>query len=262
MSAWISQIKRYELKYAIDEGTAKAIREHIRGICSLDRHAFPELGGYVVNNLYFETRNFRFYYDTKFRKQTRFKPRVRYYGLFPEDYAWLELKYRTGSVIWKTRRAVPIDQWPGVLEPRLSDRNKTLIKKGPHTFEEVVELFAAEPVLHVRYFREPYVTDLENYGRVTFDRRLASRLARGSPSLIPVEEDMSFYDNPVTTRHHDSPVILEIKVETLVPAWAIGIIRKFGLVQRGFSKYCYGIDNHGEQISREKRFALASIMEG
>ena len=101
---------------------------------------------------------------------------------------------------------------------------------------------SAEPVLHVRYFREPYVTELETYGRVTFDRSLCCRPTNGSIELDYNERDMLYYDDPVTSISDDSPVILEIKVETLVPAWAIELIRTFNLMQRAYSKYCYGLD--------------------
>ena len=56
------------------------------------------------------------------------------------------------------------------------------------------------------------------------------------------DSDMSYYDDPVTTMNFESPVVLEIKTETFVPTWALDLVRSFGLVQSGFSKYCYAID--------------------
>jgi hypothetical protein len=84
---------------------------------------------------------------------------------------------------------------------------------------------------------------LEEYGRVTFDRQICCRSTNGSIDLDYAEQDMLFYDDSVNSRANDSPVILEIKVETLIPIWAIELIHKFNLKQRGFSKYCYGIDS-------------------
>jgi len=117
-------------------------------------------------------------------------------------------------------------------------------KVRTHSAEELIYWYNAGPVLYVRYFREPYVTELEEYGRVTFDRKLCYRPARGSIELDYKEEDMIYYDDAITTLNFDqSPVLLEIKVETLVPYWASELIRKFHLMQRPFSKYCYGIDH-------------------
>ena len=68
--------------------------------------------GYIVNNLYFDTTDLRFYNDTKFRKPTRFKPRARYYGNKATNFIWPEIKYRNASVIWKRRYKIPIERWP------------------------------------------------------------------------------------------------------------------------------------------------------
>jgi hypothetical protein len=239
----LSEIKRYELKYTITEELAARIREHIQNFFTLDSHVLPGERGYVVNNLYFDTPDLRFYYDTKFRKLTRYKPRARYYGEQATDLIWPEIKYRHASVIWKRRYCIPIDQWPNLFNPGLVEPRQPLIKNQLDTFDDLIYWYGAQPVLHVRYFREPYVTELEEYGRVTFDRQLCCRATNGSFELTYDEQEMLYYDDPVNARSADSPVILEIKVETLIPFWAIELIRKFNLLQRGFSKYCYGIDS-------------------
>ena len=238
----LSNIRRYELKYTIDETLASEIRDYIKNICTLDKHVPPGEKGYIVNNLYFDTIDLRFYYDTKFRKLTRYKPRARYYGEKATDFIWPEIKYRHASVIWKRRYSIPIAHWSTLFAPTENGQKPPAIKTHLETFDDVVYWHSAQPVLHVRYHREPYVTELEAYGRVTFDRHLCCRSTHGSIDLDYNEQDMFYYDDPVSAKNMDSPVILEIKVETLVPAWVIELIHKFNLVQRGFSKYCYGID--------------------
>lgn len=243
MSKELSEIKRYELKYTITEELAAAIREHIKNICSLDEHVPSGERGYIVNNLYFDTPDLKFYYDTKFRKLTRYKPRARYYGAKATELIWPEIKYRNASVIWKRRYGIPIENWPDIFNPEFVDRQKPRINDQLDTFDDLVYWYGAQAVLHVRYFREPYVTEMEEYARVTFDRQLCCRPTHGSIDLTYDEQEMLFYDDPVNSRADDSPVILEIKVETLIPIWAIELIHKFNLKQRGFSKYCYGIDS-------------------
>ena len=243
MSDDLNKIRRYELKYTITEELAIKIREYIKNICTLDKHVPPGETGYIVNNLYFDTSDLKFYYDTRFRKLTRFKPRARYYGLKAKDLIWPEIKFRQASVIWKKRYCISIEQWPDLFHPRELGNHKPLIKDQLDRFEEMIYWYGAQPVLHVRYFREPYVTELEEYGRVTFDRQLCYRSPKGSIDLDYKEEDMIYYDDAITTREFESPVLLEVKVETLVPYWAIEMIRRFSLFQRPFSKYCYGIDN-------------------
>lgn len=238
-----TKIKRYELKYLISEDTAQAIRDYISSFCRLDKHADPSSSGYTVNNIYFDTPDLRFYHDTRFKKMTRFKPRARYYGDRPSDYIFPELKYRNSSVIWKTRYKLKVEDWLDHFSIKQSPAEEPRMKDSYDTFDEVIQLYNAQPILHVRYFREPYVTELEEYGRVTFDRNLTSRLANGSYNL-ELDEDYLYYDDPQTIRSDVSRVLLEIKVETNVPHWVIYIIQNFNLIQTGFSKYCNGIDYH------------------
>jgi hypothetical protein len=243
MSTDLSKIRRYELKYTITESLAKEIKDYIQPMCSLDEHCLPGEQAYVVNNLYFDTPDLTFYYDTRHRKLTRYKARARYYGMQACDFVWPEIKYKHGSIVWKKRHAVPIDKWPLLFQVQPSERQQPLIKEQLDTFEEIIFWYKANSILHVRYIREPYVNDLEDYGRITFDRQLCYRLTHGSIDLSYNESDMIYYDDAITTIEFESPVLLEIKVETNVPYWAIELIRKFNLIQRPFSKYCYGIDN-------------------
>ena len=137
---------------------------------------------------------------------------------------------------------VPVEQWPGVLEVARSDRTAATFETVPESFEHVHHTYGTLPILHVRYFREPYVSDIDEYGRITFDRALRYRLAHGSYDLCASDADMIFYDDPVTAQWDSSPVVLEIKTQSLVPFWVVDIVRRFSLVQRGYSKYRYVID--------------------
>ncbi len=243
MSTESSIISRYEAKYLVSEKVAWAIREAIQGTCSPDEHVDSH-GRYIVNNLYFETPDLRFYHDTKFKRYRRFKPRVRFYGMEPDRYLWVELKHKVKTVTWKNRRRVEVSDWPGLLDAPCENGSAVRSLDVSESFEDAVRLFQAQPMLHVRYVREPYVSNLESYGRVTFDRQLTFRLAHGSLALEG-PGDMLYYDDPITAQWpgDDSPVILEIKTELNIPSWVVRLIQSFGLLQRGFSKYCYALDH-------------------
>lgn len=196
-----------------------------------------------MNNIYFDTPDLKFYYDTKFRKLTRYKLRARYYGLQATDVVWAEIKYRNSSLTWKQRCCLPIERWHEIFAPNLDDCRHPNIKDRLDGFEDFIYWCNAQPRLHVRYVREPYVTELEDYGRITFDRQLCCRSVRDSLELAYDEPVLRYFDDPVNSRSDESPVILELKVETMIPFWAIELIHKFRLTQRAFSKYCYGIDS-------------------
>jgi hypothetical protein len=236
-------IKRYELKYAVTEETASEIREYIKDICTLDKHVLPGADGYIINTLYFDTLDLRLYHDAKLRRLNRYKTRVRYYGIQPTESIWTEIKYRSGNIIWKRRCRVPLDYWPKLFEPELTKRRQPVIRERLDTFDDLVIWNCEQPTLHVRYYREPYVTELEEYGRLTFDRKICCAPAENTCHLEYNEQDMIYFDDAVNSREDDSMVILEIKVGTYIPEWVIELIRKFNLRQRPYSKYCYGIDS-------------------
>jgi len=249
------KLRRYELKYRINEETATEIRKWLQPIFSMDKHVDQSVGGYVVNNLYFDTLDLKFYHDTKFRKLKRYKPRARYYGNHLEDFLMLEIKNKENNIIWKKRKRVSIDEWTA-FKNRSKFKSRETLSPLPDSFEELMCLTGAQPMMHVRYFREPWVSDIDDYGRVTFDRKLNYKLAHGSWDIEAQDEEMIFYDDPISTGHDDSPVILEIKTESLVPTWAIELIRNFNLSQMGFSKYCYVIDrcNEFHEFGRKSAF--------
>ena len=157
---------------------------------------------------------------------------------------------------WAGSRAA-LAEWPEVLRvprgPAGADTPPGLLRP----FEDVTQLCGAEPVLHVRYFREPWVSQVDDYGRVTFDRRLRCRLARGSLDLRAEDPSMEFYDDALTGGAWGSLVVLEIKVEPKVPWWARTLIQRFELMQRGYSKYCYVIDHARETAEGGFRRSVA-----
>lgn len=223
---------RFEAKYTTTEAVAARIRDWLSPAFSPDAHTDPATGRYTVNTLYLDTRDRRLYADAKLRALRRFKLRVRSYGLRPGPVLVLEVKLRHDRVVWKRRVPASRADWPGLLEE----------PAPPGTMPYLASLCGAAPVAHIRYEREAWVSDLDHYGRVTFDRALRYRLCHGDPGLEPDDDDLILYDDPASARCPDSPVLVEVKTETLVPAWTEALIRRFGLVQRGFSKYCYAVD--------------------
>jgi hypothetical protein len=224
-------IARYEAKYLVSDETARAIAAGIRGICSPDRFAGSD-GRYIVNNVYFETPELRFYYDTKHRRPERFKPRIRYYGDGGHDHLWLELKHKLNNVTWKVRRRIDADAWPNVLHGNgATGAERPGRRSLTDSFEEAVTRFQARPILHVRYVREAYVSDIDRYGRVTFDRRLSVAPMHRVMEL-GTDGDRLYYDDPISARYEldGSPVVLEIKSETQVPQWMANLIRILGSI--------------------------------
>ena len=256
MAVELPAIHRYELKYTVTEGQAEEIRDYIQPLFSLDANVTGEQGAYTVNSVYMDTPGLRFYHDTRLRQLLRFKPRVRYYGTCGAEFATLEVKYRHHRTVWKVRDRIAMAEWPGVLEIPRSEVTSPKYETLPQSFVDLHHLYGTEPVLHLRYHREPFVSEVDAYGRITFDRGMRYRLMRGSYGLSSHDEEMSYYDDAVTAQWAESPVVMEIKTESLVPFWALDIIKRFSLVQRGYSKYRYVIDNCLDRLGSRNDIAV------
>jgi hypothetical protein len=229
-------IERYELKYRLPPDLVDPIREALMRYCVPDEAAAGER--YLISSLYLDTPDHRLYRETIDQAARRFKLRVRRYERGP---VFLEIKRRLKDVIVKSRVAVPPDSWPGLmLDPaveaslKLSPAQRADVTR----FVNTVLRIDARPAAVVRYAREAFVSEVDDYARATFDLRIDGRPPEGwsvpiadGPQWVPVDAPSRF-GLPM------SGVVLELKATTAVPAWMTDIVRRFGLKREGFSKYC------------------------
>ncbi|SLM31697.1 conserved hypothetical protein [Desulfamplus magnetovallimortis] len=107
-------------------------------------------------------------------------------------------------------------------------------------FIRLVCSYQAAPRILTHYRRKAFISDVDDYARVTFDMNLSSQPEERF-NLIPDEKEMSGYDNE-TVFDPDCSVILELKCySTQVPLWMLDLIRCFDLKQGSFSKYATSI---------------------
>jgi hypothetical protein len=228
-------IERYELKYRLPPALVAPVREAIARYCGPDEAAAGE--SYVISSLYLDTRNFRLYRETMEQAPRRFKLRIRRYETGP---FFLETKRRLKDVIIKSRAAVPAEAWPALmLDPaveaglKLSPR----VRNDVARFVNTVLRIDARPATVVRYRREAWVSQVDDYARVTFDHRIEGRAPEGW--TVPVADGHGWLpvDKPDRFGLPMSGVVLELKATTAVPFWMIDLARRFGLKREGFSKY-------------------------
>jgi hypothetical protein len=92
------------------------------------------------------------------------------------------------------------------------------------------------------------VSEIDDYVRITFDRQLSGKLAHGSPNLEMPDSEMESFDAAENCGFAESPVILEVKCQLDVPTWVLGLIKRFHLNKRGFSKYIQTIDSNSTDL--------------
>ncbi|MBL9104995.1 MAG: polyphosphate polymerase domain-containing protein [Myxococcales bacterium] len=233
-------IERREFKFLIDAATQQAIRAAIKPFCTLDPWAARNpRGRYTIESLYLDTAGLSLFWANDHEQVDRIKMRVRGYPEVAGSPVFFEVKRRVNDIILKTRGRVGADEWGKLLrDPAapiptgVKDRDRKAVER----FLAIHRSMHLKPLTLVRYEREPYFSNIDDYARVTFDTAI-----RAQPS-----REFSFASNPrawralddaVTMRTLDSLVVLELKFTTHVPLWLVNIVERLGLVRRAFSKY-------------------------
>jgi len=235
-------IERYEHKFLVPERLVPEIRSFALSTSVLDK--FANAGGsYAIRSLYFDTPSLDLYMANDREQGRRFKLRVRMYPGATSPY-FLELKERLFDVIVKTRAPVPRDQWRQALDcdeatlAALPSRSRAAVL----AVASKVHTHHLEPVLLVQYEREAYVSEVDSYARLTFDRRICAQ-ERTELDFEVDDRRWRPIDHVVQTKTAEPATVLELKFERRPPAWMHTMVRRLDLVRYSFSKYCYGLRN-------------------
>ena len=243
---YIPVLQRYESKFVIPEYMIEPISEFASVYCSLDKHSQRiESNFYRINNLYFDTPNYLFLMRRLYGKDNRFNMRVRTYSDISSLPCFFEIKQKNVNIIKKYRAEIHDENWHSAFEVpgyELHNGNGSKASSNRNLFLRLAYSYCATPKVMTQYIRKAYVSDIDDYARVTFDKDLRFRPADGY-NLIPDEEKMVPLDNE-TMFDPGCSVVLELKCYTTqVPLWMIDLIRYFNLRKRKFSKYVTGVAN-------------------
>jgi hypothetical protein len=250
MNALSGSFGRLELKYLIGERTAARIRRQIAPYCRNDEHSFesPTRRGYPVRSLYLDTPSLAFHRAKEQGLPERFKLRVRSYR---DGEFWLEHKQRSADIVRKARahfhgKAVR-DAALGEAKVAGDDASGRRLRDR---FARMVCETGAHPTVLIRYDREAFVSEVDSYARVTFDRNI--EFQRTDRWALDADErrwdPLDRHFRPETPR---PPVVMEIKCELAVPGWLVDTVRRNDLRRVSISKYSLGIYASRRIESRE-----------
>lgn len=241
----LSVISRYEYKYIISESLAREIADYTGCFASPDRYTLdapPE--GYRITSLYLDTPHLLFHRAKERKESNRFKLRVRGYGDVPRAPYFFEVKRKLNGVIHKTRAMVAEEDWQrdaDRLHLLLGAEARELDHRGLGEFSRLKAIYNAGPSVLVSYTRTAWESHLETYGRVTFDRRLRCAAPSGY-ELTRADGLWSYIDDPVSTELAESGLVLELKFAQQAPRWMADLVQRFGIRNRGFSKYSTSVE--------------------
>ncbi len=235
-----SLIERREYKYLIDVETAARVRHAVAPFCALDPFAASSpTRSYTIDTLYFDTSALSLFWANDAELVDRIKMRVRTYPDAPNSPVFFEVKRRINDVISKSRGRVPASQWAALLAnpaapipPNVEGKDRAAVER----FVSLARTLHIRPVTLVRYCREPYVSTVDDYARVTFDTNIRARPV-DCLTFTPAGAPWRALDDAVLQRSITSLVVLELKFTNHVPLWLVGVAKRLGLVRRAYSKY-------------------------
>jgi len=252
-------IERREFKYLIDASTANRLRAAIRPFCTLDPWAAKNpRGRYTIESLYLDTAGLSLFWANDHEQVDRIKMRVRGYPEVAGSPVFFEVKRRINDIILKTRGRVPNAKWSRLLTdpaapipPEVTDKDRRAVER----FVAISRTMHLRPFTLVRYEREPYFSNIDDYARVTFDTRIRAHRM----DALTFEPDGSGWralDDALTQRATQSCIVLELKFTNNVPLWLVNVARSVGLVRGAYSKYGNSIRAFYEGAEpRSPRFA-------
>ncbi len=233
-------IERYEYKYLVPDSVVPAIRNAVKTTSKIDRYAGPD-GTYRIRSLYFDTDKFDLFWANEREQPDRFKLRARTYPGKTSP-VFLEVKRRALDVIIKSRAAVPADAWKDIV----AGKDTALARLAPHVRANALKFLAPyhrhhiRPVLLVEYEREAYISEVDSYARLTFDRKIAVQ-EQEELDLEAIPNRWRFVDHKAQTRTPEPVSVLELKFERRPPRWMVALVQRLDLIRYSFSKYCYGV---------------------
>ena len=235
----IKYFNRYELKYVISHQQADDV------MVDLADHLVPDPNNngngnnhYTVTSLYYDTADYKAYWDKVEGHCFRRKLRVRVYNdqaVSSEDNCFVEIKQRNNKVLQKKRIYVPYCAATALCElgefsesmPVLSDVDQAVA----HEVQYLTQALKLQPACIVSYDRTAYNGHEQDVGlRITFDTNLKCRT-----------HALSLLKHETAENHFFLPpdwCILEVKVNQRVPYWLSEVLSKHRCTLRRVSKYC------------------------
>jgi SPX domain protein involved in polyphosphate accumulation len=228
---------RQELKILFPTASMESFVQELSPFCTWDEHVGPT-HCYEVASLYYDTRDLRFHFVREESVGYRRKIRLRAYVTDGKATTlFVEIKEKHKQLCSKKRvnlknleilsthpqhHRIPLDAVIAVMEDGPEKREVEYLHRR-------LKLY---PVVIVRYVRYPLIPLHESDMRITIDTRLTC----GGESLSVYEKDRErFLINPSTA-------ILEIKTNSNVPLWLQSALRRYGLRQEKYSKYCESVN--------------------
>lgn len=231
-------LERYELKYLIPHTLVEPISRFIEPYCEMDYYSkiSPDTF-YTINSLYLDSPSCFILRSKETANAFSFNIRIRSYGENPEPPYFFEIKYKLREFVKKRRAKVFHPQWREILESGcIPEDFEQTSRDNLENFLFMKMVYNVEPVILTQYRRRAYLSTVDDYARITFDRDLRYQETRFW-DICPDPRLLSHYDQPDFFEEPGCNVVLELKCEKKIPHWMVDLIRRFQLRSGSFSKF-------------------------
>ena len=237
----IKYFNRYELKYVLPVAQSGEIIADLLDHLDPDDHSESD-GRYTVTSLYFDTADYKAYWDKIEGHRLRRKVRIRVYGeqvVVPETDCFLEIKQRNNKALQKKRIYIPYETAfilaNGGEPVNPLDELSEVDQAVRSEIQYLAQALSLQPACVVRYDRQAFNgNDYDPGLRVTFDTNLTCR-AHALSLLTQASAPNNFFLPP-------DWAIMEIKVNNRVPYWLSEVLSKHRCTIRRVSKYCSALE--------------------
>ncbi len=233
----IRSFNRYELKYLLDVDFAREVMKRLEDYMIPDAHG-DKFGNYVLSSLYYDSDDYKFYWEKVEGLRFRRKLRIRRYEdekkVTDKTKMYVEIKQRLDRVTQKRRIVLPYKEAIAFCDehkmPKLKDERDQLFAEEMFS---MIKQYDLRPQCITSYHRRAFNGGQYDPGlRVTFDTNLRYRrndLDLSSKQLGP------FMLAP-------DQCVMEIKVNDRIPYWLTELAadKSFQLIR--VSKYCTGLE--------------------
>jgi SPX domain protein involved in polyphosphate accumulation len=234
----IKEYSRHELKYMLNREQCELLTEALATYMEPD--AFGDAQGrYAITSLYYDTVDYKAYWDKIEGHKFRRKVRIRVYGeqtVTPDTTCFAEIKQRLNKTLQKKRVKLPYSSAAALCGAGQPVEGASEIDQA--VIEEIQYLYYTlqlQPACVVSYHRLAFNGSEYDPGlRVTFDTNLKGRT-----------HDLTLLSQGYAESHFFVPpgwCVMEVKVNYRVPYWLTELIGKHRCTLRRVSKYCTALE--------------------
>ncbi|MCB0153228.1 MAG: polyphosphate polymerase domain-containing protein, partial [Anaerolineae bacterium] len=239
---------RFELKYLINKAQVSQLQKVLADYMSFDDQGDND-GRYIITSLYYDSVDYKAYWDKVEGHRFRRKVRVRVYGNDPvqdDTPVFAEIKQRINKTLQKKRVRLPYQAalalcGEGEIPPGDWSENEVQIIDEIRYLYYTLQL---QPACIVSYHRLAFDGHEYDPGlRVTFDSQLKGRTHDLTLQSAGFGESRFFLPPEWT--------ILEVKANHRVPYWLTELINKHRCTLRRISKYCTALEQCEALLQRQ-----------